>query len=109
MDARGDCLFCGKPAEQDHHCTGKGSNNQYLDKDLTAALCGEDHDLVHTDLRVAGIDRPLQAAGATARTDRRLRRLGLFMSRLAEVFPEWADEIGESATTEDEHETGRDD
>jgi hypothetical protein len=81
------CLLCGKPAQHRHHCTGRGSDHLQLDDDLTVPLCRGDHVLVHAALRNQDVDSPLQETSTPERIERRLRRMGVLLARLAEAFP----------------------
>lgn len=87
MDPGTLCAICGRLANHEHHESGRGPDGSQLDPHLTAPVCHEDHDLLHDDLRTAGIDRPLQATSVPERIERRLERVGLFLGRVAEAFP----------------------
>ena len=85
------CVITGKPAERDHHISGRGADEEQLDDDLTVPVSHDGHELVHEDLRNQGIDKPLQADSVPERIERRLRRTGVFLGRMAESVPplEW--------------------
>ncbi len=100
------CAITGGPAERGHHLTGRGPDGEQLDEELTAPVGHDGHELVHEDLRREGLDKPLEADTVPERMERRLRRVGLFMGRVAEAVPplawlmalarscaRWADEL----------------
>jgi len=102
------CAITGDSAERRHHITGWGTDDAQLDDDLTVPLSHDGHEVVHEDLRNAGLDKPLEADSVPERIERRLRRAGLFLARVAESVPplswmlalaqaltRWADELGE--------------
>ena len=78
MTAR--CLFCGQPADEWHHPTGRcWPDGPYLDKDFTIPLCQSCHDSEHAawrDSGIADIRDPLAA---------RLLRLAWLMDRLDDL------------------------
>jgi hypothetical protein len=101
------CPITGQRPERSHHLTGRGSDGQQLDDELTAPVSHNAHELVHEDLRNAGIDKRLEMDSVPERLERRLRRVGLFLGRVAESVPpfswmlalaracqHWADELG---------------
>lgn len=81
------CVLCGGPSEQGHHVTGRGPDGRQLDDAFTVPVCGEDHDLLHNDLRRMGVDHPLKTTSVPEHIERRLQREALFLSRLAEAQP----------------------
>lgn len=80
------CPLCGKPRHHGHHLTGRGHDGEQLDPEFIAPLCRQDHLLIHNDLRQQGIDNPVVANTAPERVERRLRRVALFLARVAEVL-----------------------
>jgi hypothetical protein len=81
-----DCEVCRKARRQrHHHVTGRGADGQYLDAELTAPVCHDDHELCHEDLRNADLDRPCRARTLVERVEYRLRRMALFFGRMAEA------------------------
>jgi hypothetical protein len=51
------CLFCGAPAEHDHHPTAcLACSDEYLDPDFTIPLCRPCHYAEHDAWRDVGID-----------------------------------------------------
>lgn len=81
------CAICGGAHERGHHLTGRGADGDYLDPDLVAPLCHSDHELVHEDLRQAGVDKPVGAVSIFEQVAYRLERVGVFVGRVAEVAP----------------------
>jgi hypothetical protein len=78
-------VICGAPSSRVHHLTGRGYDGAYLDPELRASLCHDDHELCHEDLRNARVDRPLESATLVERLERGLRRVAMFVARLAEA------------------------
>src|SRR5829696_6353771 len=84
----GLCVICGQPAVVDHHLTG-----WRLDPALMLPHCHDHHELVHDDWNTAGVpaknrrfndsddDQPPTVLHGLYL---RLRRLGLWLGRLAE-------------------------
>lgn len=87
MDPVEPCAICGQPAVDPHHLTGKGPDGGYLDGELTAPTCHDDHELLHEDLRHDRIDKPLGDVSVFERVAYRLERVAVFFSRLAERTP----------------------
>jgi hypothetical protein len=78
------CAICGKQVRRDaHHLGGRGHDEEYLDP-ATADLCHDDHELAHDDLRRQRIDAPLESGNVLERVERLLRRVGVFLARVAE-------------------------
>jgi hypothetical protein len=78
------CAVCGKEVRRDaHHHGGRGPDGEYLDT-ATADLCHHDHELVHEDFRRQSIDEPLRSLNVLERIERFLRRVGVFLARVAE-------------------------
>jgi hypothetical protein len=123
----GPVCWCGKPAAERHHLTGRlgSEDSPYLDPDLWAWACWDDHALASDDqLRMAHQEADLTRAAAT-RLDKvtaRLRRVAAFFGRLAECLgspvlvailatfashaERWADELGMIITILDAHSPG---
>jgi hypothetical protein len=75
------CLGCGGhgPLHR-HHVTGRGSDGEYLDRDLLVGLCWTCHHDVHDILRTIGCDSPGSvAAGMAGRLTARLLRLAVLL------------------------------
>jgi len=81
------CVLCGHPSEDPHHVTGWGWKGTQLDDDYRLPLCHDDHELVHDDLRQAGIDKPLQGKTVIEEVARRLERSAALLGRLGEAVP----------------------
>jgi hypothetical protein len=81
------CAICSGPSEDPHHVTGKGPDEEYLDPDLTAPVCHDDHEMIHEDLRNEKLNKPLGRASIPERIAYRLDRLGVLLSRVAEQLP----------------------
>jgi hypothetical protein len=81
------CAICGQPADDPHHLTGRGCDGAYLDPDLTASTCHDDHELLHEDLRNEGVDKPLAQATIVEKIVYRLTRTAVFVGRMAEAIP----------------------
>ncbi len=91
------CAICGRPAEDPHHLTGRGPDSEYLDDDLAAPLCHDDHELLHEDLRHDRIDKPFGDLSVFERVAYRLERVAVFFSRLAEQAPlQWIVTLAEA-------------
>ena len=85
------CYFCNRPFERGHHITGRcgDAQSRYLDRDLAAPLCHDDHELVHDDWPTIGsaeyreepISNPLE------RVLVRLERISVFFARWHEASP----------------------
>ncbi len=94
MDApTGSCAFCGKPARNAHHITGRAPDHSYLHDELTVELCHQHHVLTHNDLRAQHIDvAPAGVWTVTARIEHVLRRIATFLARHATYAdnPVWA-------------------
>lgn len=101
-----NCAICGQPGDDWHHLTGRGADDLQLDPEVTAPLCHDDHELIHGDLRAEHVDKPLAAITIVERVAHRLRRVGVFLVRVAEAVPplrwlarlaagmrQWADEL----------------
>jgi hypothetical protein len=86
MEPTERCIACSKPADHGHHVTGRGSDHDQLDSDLTVPLCHEDHVLIHQDLRTAGIDDPTEMNTVPERIEHRLRRVATLLGRLSEFL-----------------------
>lgn len=87
------CQFCGDPAQQLHHLTGRDPSGAHLDPALVVALCRNHHVLVHSDLRSQQLDTPDAADWNDVTATRfRLNRLGTYLGRLADYSDErlWA-------------------
>lgn len=87
------CVVCGRPADDDHHLTGAR-----LDPYLQLPHCHDHHELNHDDWNTAGV--PAKNRGRGDQDDdqpatflhglyRRLRRLAMFLGRLAERGVFW--------------------
>lgn len=69
--------FTGEPAQEWHHCTGRGPDGEYLDPELVVPLTERQHGLEHQMWRATGIDR---ASGSTRVI--RTQRLACLLLRL---------------------------
>ena len=82
------CLFCGAPAERDHHCTGRDALGRYLDPEFVGPTCHDDHELVHDDWHTRGVgDGRVETATFLHALELGLTRTAMFVGRLAEVTP----------------------
>jgi hypothetical protein len=82
---KGICVDCGAPAEDGHHPTGRGADLSYLDPWFKVGHCHDDHELVHDDLRSAGLEVAPAGNSFLAELELGLRRVGLFLGRLPGV------------------------
>jgi hypothetical protein len=94
------CVITGEHAGRNHHVSGRGADGAQLDDELSVPLTHDAHELVHEDLRNARLDKPLQANSIPERVERRLRRFGLFLARVAEGIPSlgWMQVVAASVT-----------
>jgi hypothetical protein len=80
-----ECVWCDEAAVDGHHLTGRGPDRRYLNPDLVASMCHDDHELAHEDLRNAGVDTPPRGAWSSLRgVEFCLERAALFLARLAQ-------------------------
>ena len=117
------CAYCGGKHPLTHHATGRDHQLRYLDPSLTIPLCHDHHQLVHDDLRAAGVDDPQTRAAIrlsfVERVEVRLRRLAVAIGRLASMFPgvtflahlaerlkRWADELSWDLAARDARDPG---
>jgi hypothetical protein len=74
------CVFCGRPAEQQHHPTARtDADRRYLDPGWTVPVCGRCHATEHAAWRhvgIASLEDPLEA---------RLARNTWLVGRLADL------------------------
>lgn len=85
MTAEPTCAWCGQPAVDDHHLTGRGPDRRYLDRELVAPLCHDCHELAHEDLRNAAVDTPPKGPwSAVHAVEFCLDRSALFLARLSQ-------------------------
>jgi hypothetical protein len=71
------CIFCGEPATEGHHCTGRlWGNGPYLDPELKAPSCGPCNKTDFAAWKARGLHRISWPSVA------RLRRLAFFFNRL---------------------------
>ena len=80
------CTYCDGEIRW-HHLTGRDPQLRYLDPHLTLPLCHDHHQLIHDDLRAAGVDDPRERSAErlcwVERVERRLRWLAIAAGRLA--------------------------
>jgi hypothetical protein len=117
------CAYCGGEDPLAHHATGRDPQLRYLDPNLTIPLCHDHHQLVHDDLRAAGVDDPQTRAAVRLSfiecVEVRLRRLAVaigrlagklpgatFLAQLAERFKGWADELSWDLAARDSRDPG---
>lgn len=77
----GRCPFTGRPADDNHHPTGRGPDGGYYDPTLTIPLVRAQHVAEHVAWRVLGLD---VAAGQSSSLALRLHRLGALLRRLGD-------------------------
>ena len=100
------CVLCDEGTRHGHHVTGRHLDHGQMDVLFTVPVCHMHHVLLHEDLRHAGLDFPVIKGSAPELLERRLRRLALLHSRIAEFLPQfpwiallippliaWADEL----------------
>jgi hypothetical protein len=113
------CEFCGGPADQLHHCTGRDHEDQYLDPMLVLPSDHDCHVFVHDDWRHEEIDELKQPRSIVEYIEIRLRRLamnlaridqrsggGTFWGLLAEAVMRWAEELEDHVRLLDNHYPG---
>ena len=81
------CIFGDDPSDDPHHISGRGADGRQLDDDVVVPLCHDHHELIHDDLRLDGLDKPLRMDNPIDQTVRRLRRAAAFLARLADAVP----------------------
>lgn len=84
MIDRPKCSTCDHIAQHDHHLTGRGGDGEQLDPSLTVPVCFDCHDLLHDHLRLDQVDRPLANTSVPEVIERRLRRMAIFLSEVAQ-------------------------
>jgi hypothetical protein len=100
------CVRCGQRSKDDHHLTVRDDHGDYLDADLKVPLCRSCHNAEHDALRVLDLERALGPLSLPERVELRLRRLAVFVARLAvrwgplfgfaaAALTRWADELAE--------------
>jgi hypothetical protein len=78
----GSCVYCGEPATEQDHITGRPAGHRpYFDADLWVLTCVACNKLAFQTWRALGIDR----VGDTALA--RLRRLAVFAARMSDREP----------------------
>lgn len=79
------CCVCDQaPMKQWHHLTGcTPTSREFLDPGLIVPVCDRCHEDLHEDLRREGLDRLTKPLDLIATIAHRLRRLALFLSKLA--------------------------
>jgi hypothetical protein len=99
------CWACGGPLERKHHPTGRGPDGRYLDPRFRAALCHDDHELIHDGWRAQGFEVVEAPLTAVASVELRARRTAATYARLsnehfdadpteiAETFLVWANDL----------------
>ncbi len=99
------CWACGSPPDRQHHPTGRGSKNEYLDRNFKAPLCHDDHEHVHDGWRAQGLDEAPERLTRVESVELRLRRTAATFVRcdrehfdpdptaIAETLLVWADDL----------------
>jgi hypothetical protein len=119
MEHEPRCAICGGDPEDGHHLTGRGPDGEYLDPNLIADLCHDDHELAGEDLRQDGLEKPLAGTTIVERVSYQLHRVGVFLARVAEEVPpfrwvaslavavrNWADELNRFTSALDDWDAG---
>jgi hypothetical protein len=113
------CVICGRQACDLHHLTGTDAGSRYLDPELVAPLCHDDHELVHDDWHTRELHETRPGLSRLERIELGLRRLAVAAARFAEAHPEggwasscartlsrWAEELGAELRARDVRDPG---